>query len=272
MMVTAHVRSNTARRLWALPGAMFTGMSRPEYQGGVMVQMPDAVQIEMPCPSFLIEHERGLVLFDTGVSPKGLSAPDRYFPNLVQQLKFDCRPDLGVDAQLRSLGYRLDQIRYVVPSHLHFDHAGGLYLFPDATFLVGTGEIGYAYQPDDGYRPYFLLEDIVPTRDFRWIEVGHDFDLFGDGSVQLLFSPGHTPGSLALFVRLPSRNLILTGDTCHYRTEIEHGVASTLHDQISGLASLRRLILLRDAWDAQIWTGHDIDDWNAWPHAPAHID
>ena len=70
----------------------------------------------------------------------------------------------------------------------------------------------------------------------------------------------------------PNRNLILTGDACHYRNEVEHGVADALHDQVAGIASLRRLVLLRDAWDAQIWIGHDIDDWNSWPHAPEHVD
>jgi glyoxylase-like metal-dependent hydrolase (beta-lactamase superfamily II) len=138
--------------------------------------------------------------------------------------------------------------------------------------MIGAGEMGYAYRPDEGFRPYFLLADLSPTRDFRWIETGHDFDLFGGGSVQLLFSPGHTPGSLALFVRLPNRNLILTGDTCHYRNEVEHGVADVLHDQVTGIASLQRVILMRHAWDEQIWIGHDVEDWNAWPHAPSHVD
>jgi glyoxylase-like metal-dependent hydrolase (beta-lactamase superfamily II) len=228
----------------------------------------------MPCPSFLVEHPRGLVLFDTGVSPKGLADPERWFPDLVARFGFDCDADLGVDVQLRSLGYRTDQVSYVVPSHLHLDHAGGLYLFPDATFLIGAGEMDFAYHPDGGTRAYFLLDDIAPTRGFRWIETNQDFDLFGDGSVRILYSPGHTPGSLALFVRLPSRNLILTGDTCHFRTEVEAGAClpDMLNDHAEGNATLRRLMLYRDAWDADIWIAHDIDDWNSWPHAPDHVD
>jgi glyoxylase-like metal-dependent hydrolase (beta-lactamase superfamily II) len=206
------------------------------------------------------------------VSPKGLADPDRYFPELVRQFGFDCKPELGVDVQLRGLGYRPEQVQYVIPSHLHFDHAGGLYLFARSTFVIGAREMGFAYHPDEGYRPYFLLEDLVPTRDFRWVETAHDLDLFGDGSVLVLYSPGHTPGSVALFVRLPNRNFILTGDTCHYRTEVDHGVADALADQAAGLQSLHRLILMRDAWDATIWIGHDPEDWADWPHAPESID
>jgi hypothetical protein len=256
-VVASYVPPSKARRLWALPGAMFTGMARPEYVNGRMMRTPQSAIIDMPCPSFLIEHERGLLLFDTGVSPRGLADPDHYFPGLVQQFGFECRPELGVDAQIRQLGYRLEDIRYVIrppalrscrrplpvpERHLHhWRRRDGLRLSPRRRVP--------ALLPDGGPSP---------TRDFRWIETGHDFDLFGDGSVQLLFSPGHTPGSLALFVRLPNRNLILTGDTCHYRNEVEHGVADALHDQVTGIASLQRLILMRDAWDARIWIGHDI--------------
>jgi N-acyl homoserine lactone hydrolase len=257
--------------MWALPGALMTGRKRPIFRDGRMIKTPESQITDMPCPSFLIEHDRGLVLFDTGVSPKGLADPDHYFPDLVAQFKFECRTELGVDAQIHDLGFSLERVAYVVPSHLHFDHAGGLYLFPNATFLIGKGEMSFAYHPDDATRGYFLLNDLIPTRAFRWIEIGSDFDLFGDGSVQLLFSPGHTPGSIALFVRLPTQNVILTGDTCHYQAEVARGVADSLHDQAQGLASLRRLVLIRDAWEARIWVGHDLDDWNDWPHAPEPV-
>ena len=244
----AYVPSPAATRLWALPGAMFTGVRRPDYVNGSMTVVPSSSVIDMPCPSFLIEHPRGLVLFDTGVSPKGLAAPEKYFPELVELFKFECLPELGVDSQITELGYRLDQVKYVIPSHLHFDHAGGLFLFPHATFVVGTGEMGFAYRPDEGFRPYYLFDDLVPTRDFRWVETAQDFDLFGDGSIRIIFCPGHSPGSLALFVRLPNQNVILTGDACHFRNEVEHGVAAGLHDQGAGIGSLQRLILMRDAW------------------------
>ncbi|MCU1362944.1 MAG: beta-lactamase domain protein [Acidimicrobiaceae bacterium] len=224
----------------------------------------------MPCPSFLIEHDRGLVLFDTGVSPRGLANPEEYFPHLAERFQLERRPDLGVDYQIRGLGLRLEDVKYVVPSHLHFDHAGGLYLFPGSTFIVGEGEIEHAYMNSSG--PYFLLDDISPTRSFRWIEIGGDLDLFGDGSVSILFSPGHTPGSLALFVRLPDRNFILSGDSCHYPAEVQLGAArSPGADAPRATRSLQRLILLRDTWDAYFWIGHDMGQWQEWPHAPASI-
>lgn len=267
-----HAPSATAEKMWALPGAVLVGRPRVDVVDGQLREHPP-MDVDMPCPSYLIEHERGLVLFDTGVSPKGLRDPEGFFPEIARTFHLECRPDLGVDSQIEGLGYRLDQIRYVIPSHLHFDHAGGLHLFPGSTFLIGAGEMGFAYAADaKAARPYFLLEDISPTRSFTWIETAQDFDLFGDGSVVLLYSPGHTPGSLALFVRLPNRNFILTGDTCHYPAELELGIARVRFDSVTATQSLRRLMLIRDAWDAHLWIGHDMGAWNAWPHAPEFID
>jgi N-acyl homoserine lactone hydrolase len=258
--------------MWALPGAVLHGRPRVQVMNGTLVEATPA-DVAMPCPSYLIEHDRGLVLFDTGVSPLGLRDPDAYFPEIARELQIECRPELGVDSQIQGLGYRLDQVDYVIASHLHFDHAGGLFLFPGSTFLLGAGEMAFAYGSDPAAgRPYFLLEDLAPTRSFRWVETPTDLDLFGDGSVVLLYSPGHTPGSLALFVRLPSRNFILTADTCHYPAEAEIGVARTRFDAATATQSLRRLLLLRQTWEAEFWIGHDMTSWNSWPHAPDYID
>jgi N-acyl homoserine lactone hydrolase len=265
---------STARRMWALPGAVLTARPRFMAVDGQLVQADQApTHVNMPCPSYLIEHDRGLVLFDTGVSPKGLQDPETYFPAIAHEFDLQCRPELGVDRQITGLGYRLDHVTYVIPSHLHFDHAGGLYLFAGATFIIGAGEMGFAYESDAASgRPYFLLEDLRPTRSFRWVEIAGDLDLFGDGSIMLLSSPGHTPGSLALFVRLPNRNFILTGDACHFPAEVELGIARGGFDSIAATRSLRRLALLQETWDAHLWIAHDMDHWHAWPHAPEQID
>jgi N-acyl homoserine lactone hydrolase len=264
----------TARRMWALPGAVLTGLPRVVAVDGKLAPADEApTHVDMPCPSYLIEHPRGLVLFDTGFSPKGLKDPETYFPDIARLL-LECRPDLGVDKQITGLGYRLAQIDYVIASHLHADHAGGLYLFPGSTFIIGPGEMSFATASCSQLsgRPYFLVEDIKPTRSFRWIETAHDLDLFGDGSIILLSSPGHTPGSLALFVRLPHRNFILSGDACHYPAEVELGMAQGGVDTEAATRSLRRLTLLRDTWDAQLWIGHDMGHWQQWPHSPEQID
>jgi glyoxylase-like metal-dependent hydrolase (beta-lactamase superfamily II) len=270
-MVSTFVRSATAQKLWALPGALLTTRA-PELRAGTVQRGERAIQI--PCPSFLIQHERGLVLFDTGVSPKGIADPGAYYGELAARLNLQFTPDLAVDAQLGGLGYRPAQVRFVIPSHLHFDHAGGLYLFPDATFLLGAGEMPYAYWPPPSQRATFVLEDLVPIRGFHWVELPGDHDLFGDGSVAILRTPGHTPGEVSLLVRLPNRTVILTGDTCHYGLELEHGmtVAGMVSaDEWQASASIRRLQLIRDGLGAEVWINHDPEHWAQRPHAPEAI-
>ncbi|TML09319.1 MAG: N-acyl homoserine lactonase family protein [Actinobacteria bacterium] len=190
---------------------------------------------------------------------------------MAQLYRMEFTPELALDAQLRQLGYALEDISYVVPSHLHFDHAGGLYLFPDATFFVGAGELGYAYWPPPGHRRAFLVADLLPTRDFDWVELGADHDLFGDGSIVILSTPGHTPGEVSLLVRLPSRTLILTGDTCHFCMELDRGMAAVdipCSDPAQASRSIRRIRSMRRSLPAEVWVGHDPDHWAQFPHAP----
>jgi glyoxylase-like metal-dependent hydrolase (beta-lactamase superfamily II) len=270
-----HTHRRSARRMAALPGAVLT--QQPQHAGNPELGMIGAtteLTVTQPCPSFLIEHERGLVLFDTGFDPRGLDDMAAYYPQIAKVLPMVGTRDLGVDRQLAGLGYKPSDIGYVIQSHLHFDHAGGMYLFKDSTFLMGRGEMAFALQAHDkAAHGFFRVEDILPTRHYDWIETAHDFDLFGDGSVVLLSSPGHTPGSLALFVRLPNQNIILSGDVCHFPLELEMGIISNAFDSpAAATASVRRLRMIGRAWDAKIWIQHEEAHWNAWPHAPDYID
>src|SRR4051794_30827122 len=95
--------------------------------GGPSVQRVGPRDRTMPCPSFLVEHERGFILFDSGLSPRGLADPEGYFPDVARLFDLRPQPELGVDRQLAGLGLTPDRIAFVVPSHLHFDHTGGLY-------------------------------------------------------------------------------------------------------------------------------------------------
>ena len=90
------------------------------------------------------------------------------------------------------LGYKLEDVTHVVISHLHMDHIGGMYMFPNAKFFVGAGELPYAYWPAKYARSIFCLNDIMPARGFDWIELDQDTDLFGDGRLQMFITPGHT--------------------------------------------------------------------------------
>jgi len=177
-----------------------------------------------------------------------------------------------VDAQLAALGYRPADVTHVVASHLHFDHAGGLKLFPRAKCYIGRGEWAHAGAPPAASAGFFRPEDLDPIRGFRWFEVGEDHDLFGDGSVVLLYLPGHTAGQLAVLVRLPTRTVILATDVLHLRETYEAEMPTPFdYDTVAAVASIRRIKLLADSLDATVWITHDANDWAELPHAPAFL-
>jgi N-acyl homoserine lactone hydrolase len=250
-----------ARKIWALAGATI------HIPRSLLMLGAEPTVVKVPTPSFLIEHPKGLVLFDTGCNPKILDDPVAYWGPMAAAMPFDWNKNETLDKQIERVGYKTSDIKYVVLSHGHLDHAGGLTYFPQATFIAGAGELRYSYWPDPDRRWAFILEDFVPTRGYRWTEFGHDQDLFGDGAVTFLYTPGHTPGECSILVNLPNRRVLITGDTVHTRASLDNEVSMPLsvnHGQ--AMASLKRIKAIRDIGGAQIWITHDPDDWKECPH------
>ncbi|MGH3238455.1 MAG: MBL fold metallo-hydrolase, partial [Streptosporangiaceae bacterium] len=131
----------TAKRLWALDSPTFT-------LDKSILMVGASGQVTIPMPAYLIEHPKGLVLFDTGLVPAAAAEPQAVYGDLASFLGLRFAPEQAVDRQIAALGYRPSDVRYVIASHTHFDHCGGLYLFPDAEFFVGEGDLRYAYWPD----------------------------------------------------------------------------------------------------------------------------
>jgi glyoxylase-like metal-dependent hydrolase (beta-lactamase superfamily II) len=227
-------------------------------------------EITIPCPSFLIEHSRGLVLFDTGIHPDAIDNPEKvYGAELAPLLGIRGTSDQRLDNQIKALGFKLSDITHVVSSHGHFDHTGGLFLFPEATHYFGEGELRYANWPDP-IQAFVYREEVLNTiRQLDTREVPGDLDLFGDGAVTILATPGHTPGEVSLLVRLASRSFILTGDAIHLRAQMEQEYHFPIDsDTKEALRSVRRLKYLKESLEATIWISHDPDDWAEYTRAP----
>lgn len=258
----------TARRAWALDGATLT------FDASLLVLTAPPGRIPIPAPSFLIEHERGLVLFDTGMSPDASTDPERVFGPLYPQTGLTSyTPDQRVDRQIETMGFRIEDITHVVLSHAHYDHSGGLYLFPRAQFFAGAAELPNAFWPHNPiYCRHFRLADLEPTRGFGWHPLTGDHDVFADGSVQILATPGHTPGHLSLLVRLPEGTLILTGDATHLRLGYEVIIHSGFdYSGSEATRSLQKLKRLADAEDATVWVNHDPEDWARFGPGPIRL-
>lgn len=257
--------ATTANKLIAMPGGTFgidASMMAPE----------EHRYLEMVTPTFLIEHPKGLVLFDTGYSWKMAEDLHAYMEELSKLAKIvDHRPftrDLVVDEQLKRHGYNPAKVTHVVVSHGHYDHAGSVGLFPHAQIFAMAGEMRYAAWPDARHVSLgFKSTEIAATRAFNWTEPDSDHDLFGDGSIVMLKTPGHTPGECSLKVRLKNETVMLTGDTLHLRIQIQtlKGMGGDYNPQQAG-ESVKRVVDAARAEDARIWVNHDPDDWAEYPH------
>lgn len=100
----------------------------------------------------------------------------------------------------------------MIVSHSHFDHTGGMYLFPQAKFYMSREDLRCAFWPDPFCAMFFRRQNLERTRGFDWNPISSDLDLFGDGTIQILRTPGHTDGELSMLPRLPSHSFVLTAD------------------------------------------------------------
>jgi N-acyl homoserine lactone hydrolase len=143
--------------------------------------------IALPTPCYLIRHGKDWLLWDTGLSDKLKAEPHG---KEIFGGRFSVRHTLA--AQLAALGLKPDDVRYVGISHLHFDHTGNLDLFPHSTFLIASEELAAARAK----RPPFGVDiaSIAPLMQAKIESFDFDHDVFGDGTVTMLKTPGHTAG------------------------------------------------------------------------------
>jgi N-acyl homoserine lactone hydrolase len=188
-----------------------------------LVAFASAGTVSVPTTVGIIEHPRhGLILWDTGIND-AVADPDRgeayWGPGIREAFGTQALTrDHAIDAQLRRLGSRPEDIRYVIYSHLHLDHAGGMSYFPKAVHVIQRDEIRYALWPDAWTRPVYCQNDFKDIRKLDILEIEGDCDLFDDGTLRLLKTPGHAAGHQALILNLPHHGKVcLGGDVGHQR-------------------------------------------------------
>ena len=211
------------------------------------------VQFVYSC--YLIKHGNEYMLWDAGHS---MTAPN-------------VAPKVSIVDQLAQLKLKPEDIKFVGISHYHADHTGQLPSFPKSTLLVGQGDWDVITNP----KP--LQGANIPAYE-HWTKGGSkveplalDKDVFGDGRVIILRTPGHTPGHQTLLVRLPQMGaVILVGDLVHFRENYEtNGVPTFNSDRGQTLASIDRLKKIAAAHKATIIIQHDQRDIDRLPAFPA---
>jgi glyoxylase-like metal-dependent hydrolase (beta-lactamase superfamily II) len=147
-------------------------------------------------------------------------------------------------------------------SHLHSDHAGHVNVFPDAEFVVQQSELRYCWWPDPVQEVFYLDGDfsVLRSADYDVTVVEGEYDVFGDGSVVTVPTPGHTPGHQSVQVELGAGTVLLGIDVAHQQDGLdrEH-TASFNHDLRRSLESMRELKARARAANAAIYVTHDND-------------
>ena len=225
--------------------------------------------IKIPIPSYLIRHPKGTLLFDTGMSLKAQKDPAGFLGEASAFIQVHFASDEDICSRLQQLDIDVRDIDMVINSHLHFDHAGGNAFIPDARILVQKDEWDAAHEPDFIESFAYQPEEYDLGQDMMLIEGAHD--LFGDGSVNLIPTPGHTPGHQSLLIKTRKRQILLAGDACYFRRTLEEmKLPAVVHDADQMLQSLRMLKEL-EAKGAEIFYGHDPEFWSTVPQAPVRV-
>jgi glyoxylase-like metal-dependent hydrolase (beta-lactamase superfamily II) len=233
--------------------------------------------LRIPVPAFLVEHPGvGPILIDTGLHPSVAVDPKQNFGRLLayyyRGLKMAA--EQAVPAQLRARGLDAADIRFVLMSHMHVDHASAISEFPGSTFVLSKQEWDAVMsgKTTDGYvrRQYdfgfdFRTFDFDSPGTESFATFGRSFDLFGDGSVRAVFTPGHTHGHTSFVLRLRDREVLIAVDAIYTQRTLDESVLPyKMADEHQFRRSLKEIQRYRERTPgALIIPGHDWDSFSA---------
>jgi glyoxylase-like metal-dependent hydrolase (beta-lactamase superfamily II) len=234
---------------------------------------PDTWEVR-PVPAYLVRHpSAGNILVDTGLHPSVVRDPR---DNLGRFSGRHYRVEEGKDvvSQLRQRGLAPSDIDIVVLTHLHEDHASGIEAFPEAKFVVSATEWkaatgGWRVRLQGYIRAHYdyAFEFAAVDFDGELIEsygpFGRTFDLFGDGSVRLAYTPGHSAGHMSVILRLPRRDFVVVGDAAYDWKQFQGQAEPTMiADEHNWRRSLRELQAYQRTFPyALVVPGHDPEFW-----------
>jgi N-acyl homoserine lactone hydrolase len=215
--------------------------------------------IEFSSTCWLIQRGNQWLLWDTGVPESTINDPNGWstLPKLIVY-----HLDKTLTSQLAAIGLNTTDIVYVAVSHTHGDHIGNVQLFPDSTVLMQRAEHEWINSPDGPNDNVNQLKALArrllgAPKNLRLLD--GDTDVFGDGSVILVATPGHTPGSQSLLVHLKNAGfIILSGDVVHLEENFEKNTVPSLNtDKAASIASMDKIRRIMTTYNAKLFINHD---------------
>lgn len=229
----------------------------------------ESYDIVMSC--YLIKHGKDWILWDAGL-------PKRYLDGPITEGTFTTSMKRTIVEQLADLGLGRDDITHVAVSHAHFDHAGQVNDFPNATLIVQRAELDAMADTEVASKRYILADlfsSHVSGKQLKRVRViDGDVDLFGDGTLKTIQTPGHTPGSMALLLKLQkSGSLVLSGDQWHFTENHErHQVPTWNYDHGQTIDSGKKLDAIIAKTGAKLIIQHEPADNARLPALPHYLD
>jgi len=240
------------------------------------VGVPKSDRVWIPAPAFLVEHPgAGPLLVDTGLHADTERGPRDAMGAIASRMyEFRGSAELDLKVQMKARGVDAADLSLIVMTHLDTDHASGISQFPGSTVLVDRREWRAASSPlsfKGGYHRPHLDQPV----EWRTLEYGSSaaspygpfqstFDLFGDGSVRLVSTPGHTRGHQSVLLRLEGREALIAADAAYTTRTIREGVLPGL-TRGGRKAFERSLTEIRSFVehnpDALVVPGHDAAAW-----------
>jgi N-acyl homoserine lactone hydrolase len=258
LVVTPAAAHAELQRLYVLDCGTNLGKDQSRWSPGVNEGKP----IEFSDNCYLIRHTKGLLLWDTGISDAVAAMPNGLVTANGAIIQSRAKT---LAAQLTELGVKPADVTYVAVSHTHGDHVGNIALFPASTVLIQGAEYEWAMAGQN--KPAFAATQKIE-------KLAGDHDVFGDGSIMILSTPGHTPGHQSLLVKLPKTgNLVLSGDAVHFQDNWTHKrVPSMNTSKDQTVASLERIAKVLADEKATLWINHDKPQSATLRYAPAYYE
>jgi len=219
---------------------------------------------------YLIKHAKGLMLWDTGMSDSIAAMPDGL---VVGGGMLTLRVPKTLASQLSEMGIEPTAITHLAISHFHSDHCGNANLFTAATLYIQEAEYDAAFGPDAAKFNY-APANYDKLRASPVVKLNGDRDVFGDDSVVILATPGHTPGHQSLLVRLPKTGVVvLTGDMVHFEENwVNRRIPARNFNKEQSAQSMEKVAALLAQTKGQLWINHDKVQNAQVPKAPDYVE
>jgi glyoxylase-like metal-dependent hydrolase (beta-lactamase superfamily II) len=216
---------------------------------------------------YLVVHPKGMLIYDTGLNDRIVGRP--LYENVLDgyaQIKFNT-----LSGQLADIGVKPADVNYLVLSHHHWDHVGNAGDFAGSTWLVYRADRDHMFGKEARQYPWFSQYSALEHS--KTLLLSGDHDVFGDGSVVVIATPGHTEGHCSLLVRLQNTGpIVLSGDLYHYPEERELKRMPDEEKTAGTVESRRKVEELLSRTGAALWIGHSMEFFREVRKSPAWYD